>query len=215
MKPIPKRKTAKESVYDELKEAILGGKIKSDEILTETMLSEMLKISRTPIREAVADLTNEGLLVHIPRKGFHVPKISISEIEQITFLRVSIECEGLLKLVPVITERHILQLKSIIAEQEEAMEQNNRIKYIELDQDFHRQILKFSNQNLLEEVLLRVYNLTRLIGHNALMKDGRMAEVLDEHRGIIQALEEKDDKIAIKLMKAHLEMTTDIVKKIN
>jgi len=215
MKPIAQRKTVKVSVYDELKKAILQGEIGSDEILTETMLADSLEISRTPIREAVADLVNEGLLVQIPRKGFHVPKLTSVEIEQITFLRVSIESEGLRKLAPIITDEKFYKLKDIVDRQRQEMKKGDSINFIELDQLFHRQLLSFSNQNLLEDVLLKVYNLTRLLGHNALMKDGRMGEVLVEHSNIIQALANKNSEEAIDLMKTHLEITTSIVNNAN
>src|SRR5699024_3385039 len=148
MKPIAQRKTVKVSVYDELKKAILQGEIGSDEILTETMLADSLEISRTPIREAVADLVNEGLLVQIQRKGFHVTKLTSVEIEQITFLRVSIESEGLRKLAPNITDEKFYKLKDIVDRQRQEMKKGDSINFIELDQLFHRQLLSFSNQNL-------------------------------------------------------------------
>ncbi|MEW9676825.1 GntR family transcriptional regulator [Lentibacillus sp. L22] len=212
LKPIARKKTTKEIVYEDLKRAILTGSINNQEILTETMLSETMEISRTPIREAVADLIKEGLLVQIPRKGFHVRKITENEKEQIIFLRLSIETEGLKKLSPIITKEQLHTLRGIVAAQEQEMVNNDRIKFIELDQIFHRQILTFANQNLLEQILQEMYNLTRLVGHNALMKEGRMVEVIQEHRQILNALENNDASKAVELMKNHLEITKANVK---
>ncbi|WP_188455813.1 GntR family transcriptional regulator [Virgibacillus oceani] len=207
MKPIARKKTTKEIVYDELKKAILTGSISNKEILTETMLSETLETSRTPIREAVADLIKEGLLVQIPRKGFHVREITENEKEQIIFLRLSIETEGLRKLATTITRGQLQELQAIVSEQEQEMKKDDRVRYIELDQIFHRQILKFSNQNLLEQILQEMYNLTRLVGHSALMKEGRMIEVIQEHKEILTALENNNGKEAVDLMRKHLEIT--------
>lgn len=212
LKPIARKKTTKEIVYDDLKRAILTGSINNQEILTETMLSETLEISRTPIREAVADLIKEGLLVQIPRKGFHVREITQNEKEQIMFLRLSIETEGLRKLSPVITKEQLQTLRGFVLQQEQEIKRDDRIKYIELDQLFHRQILTFANQNLLEQILQEMYNLTRLVGHNALMKEGRMIEVIQEHRQILDALEKGDSSEAVELMKNHLEITKANVK---
>lgn len=207
MKPISRRKTTKDIVYDELKKAILNGSIGTREILTETTLSETLNTSRTPIREAVADLMRQGLLVQIPRKGFHVREVSEGEKEQILFLRQSIESEGLRKLAPNITEEQIKELENFILGQERAMLKDDRVQYIELDQVFHRKILEFANQNLLEQIFQEVYNLTRLIGHNALMKKGRMSEVIQEHNAIISALKDNDKSEAANSMMKHLEIT--------
>lgn len=214
MKPILKKRTTKEIVYDELKKAILTGSISNQKILTETMLSEILETSRTPIREAVADLIKEGLLVQVPRKGFHVREITENEKEQIIFLRLSVESEGLRKLASTITGEQLQSLREIVLEQEQEMKKEDRIRYIELDQFFHRQILKFANQNLLEQILQEMYNLTRLVGHNALMKEGRMIEVIQEHKDILNALENNNSTEAVDLMKKHLEITKANVKAI-
>lgn len=212
MKPVAKKRTTKEIVYDELRKAIFSGSISSKEILTETMLADSLQTSRTPVREAVASLISEGLLVHIPRKGVQVRQITEGEKEQIMFLRISIESEGLRKLAAGVEAKQIEILRNIIEEQKQAISDNNKIEFIELDQKFHRQILKFSNQNVLSQILQDLYNLTRLIGHHALMKTGRMEEVIDEHSIVIDALEQHDGEEAVILMAQHLERTKEIVK---
>lgn len=212
MKPVAKKRTTKEIVYEELRKAIFSGSISIDEILTETMLADSLQTSRTPIREAVASLISEGLLVHIPRKGFQVRKITEGEKEQIMFLRTSIESEGLRKLSADIKSEQIKILRNIIEEQKQVIVDNNKIDFIELDLKFHRQILKFSNQNLLSQILEDLYNLTRIIGHHALMKTGRMEEVIGEHEKVIDALERQEAEKAVVLMAEHLERTREIVK---
>lgn len=212
MQPVAKKRTTKEIVYDELRKAIFSGSISSGEILTETMLADSLQTSRTPVREAVATLMGEGLLVHIPRKGFQVREITDGEKEQIMFLRKSIESEGLRKLAAGVKDEQIEILRDIIVKQEQAINEENKIDFIELDQKFHRQILKFSNQNILSQILQDLYNLTRLIGHHALMKTGRMEEVINEHTEVIDALERHDGEQAVAVMANHLERTKEIVK---
>ncbi|KAB2329574.1 GntR family transcriptional regulator [Cytobacillus depressus] len=206
-----KPQTTKEIVYDEIKNAIFNGNIKKDEIITEMILAHSLNISRTPVREAVGDLLKDGLLVAVPRKGLKVREITPSEKDQIIFLRVSIETEGLRRVIPSITANQIQFLKEVIEQQKKAMEKNDRIKFIELDQKFHRKILYFAEQHLLEDILLNLYNLTRLIGHKALAKNGRMEEVLEEHLRIVEALELKDVKQATELMEEHLVQTKESI----
>ncbi|WP_337020459.1 GntR family transcriptional regulator [Oceanobacillus massiliensis] len=214
MKPIEKRKTTKEIVYERLKDAILHGDIKHKEVLTETYLADSLETSRTPIREAVSDLVKEGLLTHIPRRGFRVREITEHEMDQIIYLRTSIEIKGVTLLASTITHEDVMVLNHIISQQEEAIKSNNRIEYIELDQLFHRKILRASHQNLLEQIHKELYNLTRLIGHAAITKEGRMEDVIEEHKNIVRALEEKDDLKASEYMKNHLMITGEIVKQV-
>lgn len=206
MNPV-KSKTTKEIVYDEIKNAIFNGSIEGGEIITETILAQSLNTSRTPVREAVGDLLKDGLLVSVPRKGLKVREITPSEKDQIIFLRISIETEGLRKIIPIIKPSHIQYLSELIELQKDAMEKNNRIDFIELDQKFHRKILFFAEQHLLGDILLNLYNLTRLIGHQALAKNGRMEEVIEEHSLILSALEKNDESQATKLMEQHLMQT--------
>jgi DNA-binding GntR family transcriptional regulator len=209
--PIERVKTTKEVVYDQIKDAIFNGDIKQDELITEVMLAQSLNTSRTPVREAVGDLLKEGLLVSVPRKGLKVREITPSEKEQIMYLRNSIEREGLKRLLPNVTEAQIHYLRDIVENQREAMENNNRISFIEMDQKFHRKIIYFSEQHLLGDILLNIYNLSRLIGHQALAKKGRMEEVIEEHIQIIDALENKDLDLAQKCMSDHLYKTSDSI----
>lgn len=212
MQPISKRKTTKEIVYEQLKTSILGGKIDNESIMTETSLAESLHISRTPVREAVSDLTKEGLLVHIPRRGFQVRKISEHEMEQILYLRISIEMRSIKMLVKHISEKELNELDNIVVQQIAALKENNRIQYIELDQIFHRKLLSLSNQNILESILQDLYNLTLLIGHAAISNEGRMEDVIEEHRMILSAIRNRDEEAAARLMKQHLVATGESVK---
>lgn len=208
---IGKVKTTKEIVYEEIKNAIFCGNIKSDQLLTETILANTLNTSRTPVREAVADLLKEGLLVSIPRKGFKVRQISSSEKDQLFFLRLSIETEGLNRLLARATPEQIDHLKKVIALQKEAMLTNDRIKFIDLDQTFHKRILSFAELHLLEDIFLNIYDLARLLGHQALAKKGRMEEVIHEHLKIVEALSAKDSSLASKSIKAHINNTRDSI----
>lgn len=214
LKPIQKKKTSKELVYDELKNAILNGTISPNEILTEISLSETFDVSRTPIRESLAELTKEGLLVHVPRKGFKLRQISDNEKQQIIYLRKSMEQEGIRKIASSITKEQIKELEEILHKQEDAAKQNDRIKNIELDQIFHKTLLEFANQNMFKKIFLDLYNLTRVIGHEALMKKGRMEEVIEEHRAIIDALKSHDEDEAVQRLLFHLSNTEVIVKNI-
>lgn len=211
IKPVIKNKTTREIVYEDLKKAILTKEISDKEILTETLLAEALNTSRTPIREAVAELTKEGLLVHIPRKGFQVRKISKNESNQIIFLRKTIEAEGIIKLCDSIEQSQISELEKVVEEQNNAMKINNRILFIELDLLFHRKLLQFADLLVFEQILQEMYNLTLLVGHHALMKEGRMKEVITEHSEILLALKKKDSSEAEKRLIEHLNITKQYV----
>jgi DNA-binding GntR family transcriptional regulator len=207
LQPIVREDSTKDRVYKQIKEAILCGEISSEDVFSETKLAQLLKTSRTPVREAVCDLLKEGLIVSVPRKGLQVKTITSLEQEQICLLRRSLEIEVIKKIASSITKEQIWILKEINNQQVECMKFNDNLKFIDLDQQFHACLMEFLNYNLVAQVLLNLHDLTRLIGLKALKKFGRMEEVLKEHHKIVGALESNDEKKAADYMDEHLRRT--------
>lgn len=214
LRPIIREETTKDRVYREIKEAILTGKIPSDIIFTEAQLSELLNTSRTPVREAVQDLLKEGLVVTIPRKGLQVKTITPIEKEQIQLLRTTIETTIIYKAAKVMSEVDINRMKSIYQKQLEARDENNTLRFLELDHAFHAVPFKALRYELGQQLLGNLKDMTHLIGLKALKKYGRMNEVLQEHEAIIERLEAKDSAGAAEQMRSHIARTGDILDSI-
>lgn len=212
--PIVREETTKERVYREIKEAILTGKIPTDITFTEGQLGELLNTSRTPVREAVQDLLKDGLVVTVPRKGLQVKTITPIEKEQIQMLRTTIETTVVKKVAEVITEADIQQMKIIYNKQLEARDNNNTLRFLELDHTFHAVPFKVLQYELGQQLLGNLKDMTHLIGLKALKKYGRMDEVLTEHEAIIERLEAKDGEGAAEQMRKHIARTGDILDSI-
>ncbi|MYL33866.1 FCD domain-containing protein [Pontibacillus yanchengensis] len=212
--PIKKRQTMKEIAYDEIKSAILTGQLDKKEYYPETLLAETLNTSRTPVREAANELVAEGLLLVYPRKGYKVKEISADEREQIVYLRTCIEKKALEVLHSKITEDQLSELDEIIEKQREAMEVEDRYVFIEYDQKMHATFVQMAELNIMEDIFQKIYNLMRLIGHTALMKQGRMKEVIEEHKQVVQALRDGNYDEASGNLLSHLTNTHQIVQTI-
>lgn len=210
LKPIEKEKTTQDKVYKEIKKAILYGGITSDEIFTEVQLAEKLNTSRTPVRAALQDLIKEGLLVSIPRKGMTVKKLTEDEQKEVFLLRSAIEVEAVKKLIEIITfPEQLKSLKLIVKQQDEALQNDDAIRFIGLDHEFHLSLTKLAKFTIMEQILTNLHNLTQLMGLRAVRQPGRMKSVLVEHQQIIQAIEEKNPDLASKMILNHLEKTKE------
>lgn len=210
LKPIKKEITTQDKVYKQIKKAILFGGISQDEIFTEVQLAETLNTSRTPVRAALQDLVKEGLLVSIPRKGVTVRKITQEEQDEIFLLRSSIEVQVVKKLTEVITSPDQLKiLRLIVEQQQEALENEDAIRFIELDHEFHLSLTRLANYSIMEEVLQNLHNLTQLMGLKAIRKQGRMKNVIKEHSEIIQSLETRNSELVSAVILNHLDNTKD------
>lgn len=210
LKPIKKEITTQDKVYKQIKQAILFGGISLGDIFTEIQLAETLNTSRTPVRAALQDLVKEGLLVSIPRKGVTVREITPAEQDEIFLLRRSIEAQVVKKLVEVITSPDQLKiLRVIVEEQEEALQNDDAIRFIELDHEFHLSLTRLANFGIIEEVLQNLHNLTQLMGLKAIRQKGRMKNVVKEHSEIIDALEQRNAELASAVILSHLDNTKD------
>ena len=129
------------------------------------------------------------------------------EVEQVFLLRRVIEGEVLNKVVKTITVEDLSSLKELLSQQEQATEDGNKMRFIELDQMFHNKLIEIAGYSLVQEMVVYLHNLTRLIGHQAIMVEGRMEEVIKEHCEIVKALEEKDYLQSREKMIIHLRNT--------
>src|SRR5699024_10898130 len=166
--------TTQERVYKEIKKSILNGNLSSRAIFTEGQLAESLETSRTPVRAALQDLTNEGLIVTIPRKGVMVRELTSEEQDELFFIRVAIETELAKRVVNYINDDHITRLKEIYGKQEEAKSRIDGVKFIELDLKFHLTIIDITNFEFSKQIILNMHNLSILAGLKALNQKGRM-----------------------------------------
>ena len=98
------RRPLREEIYESLKNAIIQGEFESDETLYEEQLAKKLGVSRTPIREAIFKLEQQGLIVKSPRGGFNIPELSTKEIEEIFGLRLILEIYAAELVVDQITD---------------------------------------------------------------------------------------------------------------
>lgn len=212
LNPIVKEETTKERVYKEIKGAILRGELPSEQFFTELQLADMLHTSRTPVREAVMDLIKEGLIVSVPRKGLIVKKFTAIESEQIFLLRSMIETAVIRKITPTISEDQLILLESMCDHQEEAMNAGDNELFIQLDQEFHLNFQRFASYELFEQTLLNLHDLSKVTGLTAIRKPNRMQEVLQEHRGIIRYMRERNGEAASRSMHEHLRRTQESIK---
>lgn len=202
-----KKETVFEIAYKELKSAILGNELDYSEYYTESDFAKVLGISRTPVREAVQALIHDRLLEAVPRKGLKMRSFSESEVNQIFLLRKAIEKEVLVIFMKAVTEEQIVTLKKILSDQKETVRNQNKRSFIQLDQKFHMQIIHDTNYDLVKEFFMILHDLTVLIGHQAIRKEGRMNEVIAEHETIIRMMEKRDVDGVTNKMLIHLDNT--------
>ena len=192
-------------VYSELQDAILMGRFKKGEALTELALSEKLGVSRTPVRGALSRLSEEGLVELIPNRGAVV--IGITREDLVDIYRISMRQEGLASAMAA--EKITNQEKKELIETAELSEfyimkhDGEHIK--ELDTQFHQTIYKACGSRILEKVLTDLHRNIKAYRKVSLTSPGRAEKSAEEHREILNAIIRGDSGEADRLTSLHVE----------
>jgi len=196
----------RDKVYSILSKAIFRGDLKPGQRLVESKLAKLMKVSRTPVREAIIELIQKGLAVPSPPKGVKVAPLPTTK-ELTEFYDISSVLRGLAarKAACNITPQEIKHLQEIITESEQSLREGCLEEIFKLNKKFHQTIEKSCNNKEVIFLLDNVYERSRERFSEILSRKKRQKESIEEHRAILEALIKKDEKLAEQLMKKHIE----------
>lgn len=200
-----KLKPIRQIVFEQLRNAILKGKLKPNERLIEEDIARQMYISRTPVREALRMLEKEGLVVKVPRKGILVAEFSVNDLNEIYKIRGALESLAAWEAIDNITEEEIKELESILETigksisnglSEEMISQYERFDHIISRASRNRRLCEFI------DTMCEYLEMTRVI---SLSSSERQIEAYEEHRAILNALKEGNHALVDILVKKHVE----------
>lgn len=195
----------KERTYGTVKRMILAGSLRPGEKLQERDLSRRLKVSRTPLREALSRLVQEGLVENRPRRGHYVRAIDAKSVEDLYDLREVLEKHAIRLAARRLTDDDIAALERLRqtlrrygrdAVQGEA-EQRDGLR-------LHEIIVRAARSEFLLETLTKLYDrLQMFVWIDAIYED-EATVTRREHEAIIDAAQARDEKRLLRLMEQHL-----------
>ncbi len=214
--PISRAKSLKEQAYDKLKELIITGALEPGALHNEKRLAEALGVSRTPVREALLELSREGMVVFVPGKGVEISKFTTRQVREVFEIRRIIEGYIIKKIATRLTEADITAIDANIRNQEKRLLQTERLAFIEYDKQFHLYLAARIGNQQIESILDNLRDQMHLMGIRAVEDDSRMQQVIDEHRAIFSGLKQRNPQKAFNALMHHLENTEKIIaEKIN
>lgn len=214
MEPIEKMVTYREKVYQEIKEAIIAGKF-IDEIINERQLSRQLKVSRTPVREALQMLKLEGWVTIEPWKGIYVKPLTPKQMKDVYFVREIIEVNALPVAIKNLTKHDIAQLYDLLEEMKNQDLLNHPLDFARTDLSFHSKIIQLADNEILTRWMGSLSDMLQRITVLTMKFEGRHKDSLLEHKNILVALEEKNYERAKAELKRHLDRgSRDLMQKL-
>jgi DNA-binding GntR family transcriptional regulator len=136
-------------VYQKLRDSIISGGMPPGEKLIENDISRQLQISKTPIREAIRELSQEGLIVHTTRRGIHVIDFNHKDIDEIISLRAELESLGFVRASGNLSDQDFAFLESLLLRLAECEQNRQYVEMAQVDMEFHELIMKKSDNSRL------------------------------------------------------------------
>jgi len=208
---IKKPETLKFSAYHAIKDLLVTGKLTRGTIYSANTFADMLGVSRTPIREALLELSAEGFLIAHDGKGFRVKELSEKTISDFFEMRRITELYVIERVTALLPESELAKLRNHLGVMQESYDRGKIEALLEADKAFHLSLIHYHQNSHLILVMNNIRDLMSFLGHDAIIKEGRSEAVLAEHRAIIGALEKRDTAAAIQAMRTHLESTENLL----
>jgi len=199
-----RRSTAASVVQDELRRAILAMEIVPGAPLVEKDLTARFGTSRTPVREALIRLKEEGLVEIFPQAGTFVARIPTEAIPEAVFIRQALECATVELVARIGTEQAVAKLDAAIARQHEALEAGDQEGFHLADEAFHENLAMIAGYPGIWKIAHAAKSQIDRCRRMTLPVPGRMAMVIREHLSIVDAVRRHDGPEAEIAMRQHL-----------
>ena len=197
--------TAASRIYSDLRAELVSLQRRPGEAISESEIALSFGVSRTPVREAILKLSDEGLLEIFPQSGIIVSRIPIAALPETIIIRKALEETTARLAAELATSSQILALHSILERQREADAARDRDGFHQADELFHATISEIARYPGIWKLILQVKVHVDRFRRLTLPQAGRMTEVIDEHAVILSAIEAHDATGAAIAMGKHLE----------
>jgi DNA-binding GntR family transcriptional regulator len=196
----------RDQAYALLKDAIANTDIYSQRQqlrLDERELMEALAVSRTPIREALSILEQEGFVRTVPRRGIFIVRKSKREIIEMIQVWAALESMAARLATLHASDTEISKLRHLFDEFENSPPAEHIGEYSDANIAFHQMIIRLGGSRLIEDATKNLFIHVRAIRKATISQDNRAARSIIEHLKIIEALERRDTELAERLTRQH------------
>ncbi len=205
-----KQKSLREVVHDSIRDAIVKGNLRPGERIVESRIARSMGVSQAPVREAIRELEQAGLVVSYPNRGAFVRELTPKDIREIYSLRAVLERFAVEQAVRTFEESDYEHLENLVGEMVSHAEAGDTKAFVESDYAFHAYICKKSGHELLYKTWegISPWNWTFV---TALWDERPTVELAKRHIALVEALKSSDPEVAGEVMYRHIHDLVDDV----
>ncbi|MEP6826914.1 MAG: GntR family transcriptional regulator [Aestuariivirga sp.] len=201
-------------IYEILRTQILSTELPPGSSINERYLAEVLGVSRTPIREAIRRLSNDGLISIIPNVGTSVALFDPLRVREFCQIRTVFECMAIEAAVQNFGLAEDRKLAQLIDDQDKTIDRGDMITNIAIDTEFHRLMMELSGYRVIPDFLQTAMGEILRARHLSIKLPGRLREPIIEHQIILEALRSGNTNACVAAMKDHLDKSFVSIMKV-
>ena len=201
----------KQTAYNIIKEKIISLEFEPGSRIREDMLADEVSMSRTPVREAISQLSAEGWIRTVPRRGLFCIELSMTQIDGLLDIRLCLEKLALKKCIENINTAELKVLKQNIEQYRCALDEKQYKKCDELDSEFHIGMAKATKNKKLIQFILEIEELMKIVRNMEKNKGGyeRRYDALKQHETICRCIGNKDFSGAVVELEKNIRYIKD------
>lgn len=207
---IDQLKSIRETVTESLRTAIILGDLDEGRVYSAPSLAEALGVSATPVREAMMDLTREGLVSTVKNRGFLVSEMTPEDLEEHTQVRQLLEAPAMRAIAGKIPSDHYPALREIADRIVKGAADGDLQTYLQADRDFHGRLIEYTGNKHLARLTTQLRSQTRLKALRKLANEGVLVESAAEHHELLDLLEAGSADAAHDLTIKHIGHTSTL-----
>ena len=200
------RASLREQVRTLLRTQVITGALEAGKLYVVSDFATALGVSATPVREALGDLAQHGLVEIVPQRGFIVPPLTDHDLDEIFQLRLILEVAALSKVVGKLSDDQLDECGEAVWRCLSAAGKGDLGGFLDADRDFHLRLLGTLGNRRLVEIVDRLRDQTRLYGLLSMARD-RIVSSAEEHEPLLLAVADGKKKIACEQLTRHIEHT--------
>lgn len=194
--PIKQANSQAYAAYNEIKRRVLAGEFAPNARLREVEVADLLALGRTPVREALKRIQDEGLLRHEPGRGLVVAVMDQQEVGELYAMREALESTAAALAARYANEAEILNMEAIL--------QEGGDDPVELNLRFHEALYSAAHNRYLIRLVRSMTDTTYLLGRSTLDAPERAGVAMHEHVAIMEAIRRRDPEAAAQAARHHI-----------
>jgi DNA-binding GntR family transcriptional regulator len=194
------------AVYSALHEAIVATELQPGRQISENEIADKLGVSRTPVREALARLRDDQLVQIVPQLGTFVSRISVAGVDDAQFLREALECSAVRLAAERVDPSDMRGLNQLIERQEHARDAADANEFFVLDDELHSTLCELSGRPIAWTIVARANGHLNRVRRLSLAEPRYIAEMIAEHKEVVDAVGSGDADAAETALRHHLRM---------